>query len=100
VSITVHGYKFEGPFDSKSSLKNESGVYIIYCPTEESTYRRLDVGESEDVRGRVENHDREDCWKENCNAVRYAAHYVSGAQKRREIEAKIRGEYKLPCGEE
>ncbi len=100
MSIKLHGYEFEGPYKSKSGLKNQSGVYIIYCPTSEGKYKRLDAGESEDLRQRVESHDREECWERNCDSVMYAAHYVSGAKKRREIEAKIRKDYKLPCGEE
>ena len=100
MSITFSGYKFEGPFQNKSSLKNESGVYAILCPTANSRYRVTDVGESEDVRDRVENHDRESCWKDDCNSVHYAGHYVSGADKRREIEQEIRKDYNPPCGKE
>ena len=100
MSITVHGYDFDGPLKSTSGLQSKAGVYIIYCPTSDGKYKRLDVGESEDVRDRIENHDRERCWKRNCDSVMYAAYYESSAEKRRSIEAKIRDDYKLPCGKE
>jgi len=61
----------------------------------------LDIGESGDVRDRVENHDRKPCWKRNCSStIKYAAYYISGEKERKKIEQAIRKHYKVPCGKE
>ena len=58
---TIQGYQFEGPFTTTSTIKKSSGVYVILC--DETT---IDVGESDDLKYRLDNHDREDCWNEKC----------------------------------
>ena len=47
-----------------SDLRNESGVYaILGRRTIHHLWTPVDIGESEDVKKRVENHDRKNCWK-------------------------------------
>ena len=58
-------YKFEGPYSPPDSLENKSGVYVILC-YKGGKYYVIDVGESSEVRDRVSNHERADCWEENC----------------------------------
>jgi hypothetical protein len=59
MSIELSGYKFAGPYESTSSLKDRSGVYAILTPTSSTRYKVVDVGESATAKTRVENHDRE-----------------------------------------
>lgn len=41
------------------------------------TWTVLDVGESHDVKKRVLNHERENCWKQHCKGViYYSATYI------------------------
>ncbi len=100
MSITIGKYQFEGSYTNTSELENRSGVYAILC-VREGKYSMIDVGESSEVRDRVENHDREDCWYRNCSgALAFAVYYTPNQQQsgRMVIEQKIRRQYKLPCG--
>ncbi len=102
MSIKIAGYEFEGPYSSASSLEDRSGVYAILCKKNSDSYSLVDVGESAQVKSRVETHDRKDCWDRNCTAtLAYAAYYTAGLQQagRLEIEQKICGTYDVPCGE-
>jgi len=100
VSINIGGYLFDGPYFYTSSLDDRSGVYAIICERITSSYI-LDIGESSEVRTRVENHDRKDCWERNCTGtIKYAVYYTPHLQKsgRREIEEELRRKYNPPCG--
>ena len=95
------GYKFDGPFSSPDSLQPIGGVYVILCRDEDS-WTVLDVGESDNVKERVSNHERSDCWEENCaDSIYYAAHYMplSDEGERRQVEQEIRRLTNPPCGE-
>ncbi len=99
MSYTKWGYEFDGPYSDGGILKEEAGVYVIWCDTG-SSWDVLDVGESEDVVDRINNHDRRDCWFLNCNgAVLYSAAYISDPEKRRNLENRIRSLEKVACGE-
>jgi hypothetical protein len=99
MSIKIGGYSFDGPYGLTSSLEKRSGVYAILCEGSRTTL--VDVGESADVRDRVENHDRKTCWKRNCSStIKYAAYYVSGQEQRSKIEQAVRNQYHPPCGKE
>ena len=93
MSITISGYTFEGPYQSKSSLERKSGVYVVLNFDNDV----VDVGESGNVRERVEDHEREPCWRRN-GGSKYAAHYTDES-KRMTIEKQIRREHNPPCGE-
>ena len=93
MSIKIGNYTFEGPFSSTSSLEDRSGVYAIL----DDDNRKIDIGESHEVRTRVENHERKSCWEEN-NYSKYAAYYTSEANRKR-IESELRDQYNPPCGE-
>ncbi len=97
------GLDWEGPFYSQYGLEKLPGIYLIQCDSGRGAPKILDVGEAEDVRKRIETHDREDCWEEECQdgAITYAAHYMKGSteEQRREIEQDLRKQLDPPCGE-
>jgi hypothetical protein len=100
LSFERWGYQFEGAFTSTNSLKSLAGVYVIWCKDGDN-WKVLDVGEAGDVKDRVSNHDRTDCWKRNCSGtIYYSATYTSGKteEQRREIEQSIRSQEDPPCG--
>jgi hypothetical protein len=100
VSFERWGFQFEGAFSSSDNLKSVSGVYVIWCK-EGDNWKVLDVGEADDVKGRVSNHDRADCWKRNCfGTIYYSATYTPGLteEQRRQIEQRIRSLTDPPCG--
>jgi len=95
-------YKFDGAYTSPDRLQPTAGVYVIFCKNGDDL-SVLDVGESDDVQDRVSNHDRADCWKQNCiGTIYYSATYTEFLEEdeRREIEQIIRdSEENIPCGE-
>jgi len=100
MSITIKGYPFEGPFSSTDELRNSSGVYAIHYKKSSDGYTRLDVGESDKVRERVETHERKDCWKRNAKGpITCSAYYCSESDRMR-IEKEIRDSSDLPCGDQ
>jgi len=101
MSLTVEKYTFEGPYTSANSLEERSGVYLIVCKNG-GNYNPVDVGESAQVKSRVENHDRGPCWKKSCfSTLMVAVLYTPNLQQagRRRIEKEIRNMYDFPCGE-
>lgn len=95
------GYQFEGAWTDASNLESRSGVYVIWCKPGEN-WTVLDVGESNDVKDRVQNHDRSDCWNRNCTGeIYYSATYTPNLQQsgRMEVEQYIRGLTNPPCGD-
>ncbi|MDQ7838503.1 MAG: hypothetical protein RDU59_08425 [Thermodesulfobacteriota bacterium] len=102
MSIQISNYTFEGPHTSENNLKDASGVYMILCQSN-GKYYPVDVGESATVKSRVENHERQNCWKRNCSStLMVAVLYTPPLQQagRREIEQKIRNQFNFPCGKE
>jgi len=93
-------YQFEGAFTSPDSLKSTSGVYVIWCENE-GEWAVLDVGESDNVKERVKNHDRADCWEDKClGTIYYTATYTPHLQQaeRMQIEQRIRNLANPLCG--
>lgn len=94
------GYQFEGAYTSCEYLRSRSGVYVIWCENE-GNWTVLDVGETDDVKKRVTNHDRADCWTQNCSGtIYYSATYATNLQQaeRIQIEQNIRKLANPLCG--
>jgi hypothetical protein len=101
VMINVGRYRFEGPVYSKDLLKDTPGVYTVLDDRTPNGILVLDVGESEQVKTRIGNHDREDCWLENRRArICYAALYMPGSTQpqRQAVEAELRNQFSPTCG--
>lgn len=99
--MKIANYNFDGPYTSTVSLLNRSGVYVILDRRTGGTYV-IDVGESHDVKNRVENHDRSNCWRSNSSgqllvAVLYTLYQQQAGRK--VIEDQIRAQYTPVCGE-
>ena len=98
MTIDVDGNSFDGPHPSPDHLDDESGVYTIH-DNRDGKYRLIDVGESDEVKSRVNDHDRSDCWdRESTGTLTYSALYVD-EQERIRIANEIRQQYNPPCGE-
>ncbi|OQX51342.1 MAG: hypothetical protein B5M54_11065 [Candidatus Aminicenantes bacterium 4484_214] len=97
MGFTRWGYYFYGPFSDLDELSDAPGVYVLLCEIGKNI---LDVGESENVRARVKNHERSDCWRENCfGAIIYSVTYILDEEERRELEKRIRESERVACGE-
>ncbi len=100
-SCSGQKYFFEGPYDNTNHLEDRSGVYFIVCLVN-GEYYPIDVGESKNVKSRIENHDRADCWSKNCKGkLMVAVYYTPNKQQqgRMEVEQDIRCKYNFPCGD-
>lgn len=101
MSLMIGTYTFEGPYSSTEYLENRSGVYAILCQVSGENYV-IDIGESSEVKNRIENHDRKDCWSKKCSGqLLVCVHYTPNLQQtgRKSIEQDLREQYKPPCGE-
>jgi hypothetical protein len=99
--ITIGRYRFDGPVYNKASLRDAPGVYAVLDDRGCQRFIVLDVGESEQIRTRIENHDREDCWRQSmCGKRCYAALYMPGSSKeqRQAVEGDLRRQYSPTCG--
>ena len=99
--ISGKEYIFEGPYASTYLIDNRSGVYAI-VDRFNGKYHLLDVGESHEVKNRLDNHDRKDCWLRKKNGViEYCVYYTPDKQQsgRKEVEQDIRNNYQNLCGE-
>jgi hypothetical protein len=102
MSIIVGNYSFEGPYTSTEKLENKSGIYAIHCLID-GKYYLIDVGESSEVRNRIENHDRRECWIKNCKGtLTVSVYYTPGLQQtgRMNIEQTLRQQFQPICGKQ
>lgn len=100
MGITIGNLIFEGPFTNTAQLQAKSGVYVILGRNgQQENWKVVDVGESGDLRNRVDTHDRESSWKrQGCSVLAVAAYYCAEAERMR-VEAALRQQYNPPCGE-
>ena len=101
MSIPIGRYIFEGPYTDTARLEDRSGVYAI-LDHRNGTNHLVDVGESAQVKTRVDNHDRKPCWNGNKKGVlTVSVLYTPNAQQagRMAIEQEIRKQFNPPCGD-
>ncbi|MFW5856088.1 MAG: hypothetical protein ACOCVB_02315 [Bacillota bacterium] len=100
MSIKLADYKFQGPYTSTAELKDRPGIYAIHC-NYKNQYTLIDIGESAQVKSRVDNHERMKCWLKNCQgiitvSVYYTKHWTQ--EGRFQFQQKLRKLYNPPCG--
>jgi hypothetical protein len=100
--ITISGHNFEGPFTNTASLADNAGVYAILTrgPANES-WTVIDVGESGQLKSRIENHDRKACWnRKSRGTVAVAVLYTTSwnSIQRCALESSLREQFAPACG--
>lgn len=101
MAVTLGQYDFDGPFVDTAFLQDRSGVYAVLTLAG-NQYFVLDIGESAQVKTRIEGHDRRACWNSNrqrgqlCVAVLYTPYLQQTG--RMQIEQELRAQYHPPCG--
>jgi len=100
--MEIGRWNFEGPWEQASNLINAQGLYAVLGRNSSwDTWTVIDIGQSSDVRNRVENHDRADCWsRQGFTVLAVAVLYTLGwteAQRLR-IEQELRQQYSPACG--
>jgi hypothetical protein len=100
MAITIGNLSFDGPFTGASELLPRSGVYaILGRAAAGSKWIVVDVGESGDVKSRVETHDRKPQWQGGGHAtLGVAADYCDAATRTR-VEQALRRQYNPACGD-
>jgi hypothetical protein len=100
MSIQIKDYSFEGLYSSPSHLEEKPGVFVVLCQKYEKN-EIVDIGESENVKSRVEDNERSSCWIRNCESrLAYAVLYTSDLteKERKDISYELRDEYNPVCG--
>ncbi len=100
MSIRIEEYTFDGPFTRIEDLEEKPGVYALLCLMSNQKHFLIDVGESENVRYAVEEHERQECWVRNCKGnIIAAALYTKELDQRgrKDIESFIRSREFAPC---
>lgn len=99
MTIQIGKHNFDGPHLQTTGIHAKSGVYVILGKSGGTTWSVVDVGESQSVRERVDNHDRAQCWKRRGHHELAAAVLYVPEQQRMQIESELRVQYDPPCGE-
>ncbi len=100
MSIEIGIYSFEGYYSSPIYIEEKPGLYAIFCRTYEKDLL-IDIGESENVKLRIQDNESANCWRRNCpSALGYTVLYTPKLDKkgRMKIEEEIRDEYNPVCG--
>jgi len=103
-TVTIGDLPFQCDRLGVVQYDNVAAVYVIICVDDDGTWQVLDVGETGELGDRLEGHEREDCWRDNCpgNNIWVCVYYTPSDQysgeDRKQIESMIRKQYNPPCG--
>ena len=103
-NITIEGIPFICVNLSEADFADRAAIYVILCVAKDGTWRVLDVGQSGQVGTRIDNHDRQDCWRHNCpsNNIWVCIYPMPTDQytetDRLKVERKLRLKFNPPCG--
>lgn len=92
----ILNYNFEGPFLLNETNFNEvAAIYVIV----DDLLRKIDVGETDNLKVRLVSHERKDCWQRNANrGILISALVEQNQENRKKIEGEIRSSFFFPCG--
>lgn len=97
--IQIDQWNFDGPFHNTAPVQKRSGAYAILTRQPGTgMYRVVDAGESGDLRFRLDNHDRAECWRRNSNGELAVAVLYCDQPSRMAIEARLRQAFNPTCG--
>lgn len=105
-TLTFDGYWREPNIDA---LPAKSGIYCVYtCTFNEqkkkvSLERLIYIGEADDVRGRVQNHEKSPAWRKKLKPdeqICFSCAPIAGEDDRHRAEAAEIFEHKPPCNTE
>lgn len=85
---------FDGPYKGTSSIKDVSGVYVILTDND----KVIDVGESHELKTRLNSHDRKNCWKREQGTKLETKVMYTDRANRTKLADRIRVKYNPPCG--
>jgi hypothetical protein len=96
--------------DIPTNVPDEEGIYMIICgrrSTQEgkwdtSSYKLLYIGEANNVRSRIDGHEKWPCWKQNCSnyILLKVASCNLGTTRRQKVECCLIYRNKPICNDE
>lgn len=90
----VLGYDFVGPYSiTTTSFNSVAGIYLIAT----SGGNIVDIGETDNLKERIPNHERKDCWNRN-SGVNLWFHFEGDSDQRLIKEKMLRNNYSPTCG--
>lgn len=94
-------YNFDGPVTNLNALTDGSGVYAVlaldwFGP---GSHGVVDIGESQQVRSRLANHDRATQWRRFSKSGLGVAVLYCDANSRMAVERELRASLNPPCGQ-
>lgn len=99
MAIQIGNYNFDGPHTTTATIMSWSGVYVILGGSGDGLWNIVDIGESGNVRERLDNHDRADQWRRQGHRVLAAAVIYVHEADRMVIERELRVQHNPPCGD-
>ncbi len=90
---------------AQADFRDVAAVYVILCVAQGGSWTVLDVGQTGELGGRIDSHDRRECWSRNCpsGSIWVCVYPMPSdrytAQDRRDLEAEVRRQYNPPCGQ-
>lgn len=92
-TVTYGGYIFNGPFSIDGSFREVAGIYLIT----NSNGNIVDVGETDNLKNRIPNHERRSCWARN-NGIKLYFHHENNQEQRLAKEKLLRAKSDPACG--
>jgi hypothetical protein len=97
MAFVLSGYTFSGPFDSVDQLNDESGVFVVVTG-ETGNWKLIDCGEAGNLKQKISNHERKECWMVEAIEGRLAFFVKLCEVKGRQLIAEeILREHEFPC---
>jgi hypothetical protein len=96
---TLGSHQFDGPHTANETLPTVSGVYIITTLAANQRHTIIDVGESQDIKHRISNHDRTGQWLNHRQNGLFAWTLPANEFQRMLIEKAHRLAYSPVCGD-
>ena len=94
--MNIAGYQFQGPYPLATSIFNAVGAVYVISDVNNSA---IDVGQTDNLKDRMVNHDRKNCWLRNAVGEICVYAFVHNDEKTRlAIESLVRNGHKFPCG--
>ncbi len=93
-TVNYEGYTFNGPFSINTSFNEVAGIYLITTVNGNI----VDVGETDNLKQRIPNHERRACWSRN-NGVNLYFHHENDQKQRLAKEKFFRIKSNPSCGD-
>lgn len=104
IPLTIGGRKFHCTKLSEADFNNIAAIYVIICVDKDRKWIVIDVGQTGELGNRFDQHDRKNCWINNCpNKNIWVCIYpmptnTYSKRERLDFEENIRSQYNPPCG--